>query len=399
MRQLDSATRQQAWRLSWAYFGYFAVLALIVPYLGVYLDALGFQSRQIGELIAIATACRIVGPPLWASVTDRTGRRLPAIRIGVVAALIFLLLLTQVDSYLQVALLLGSLSLFWSAILPQLEVVTLTSLGGHSNLYSRIRAGGSVGFIIIALLAAELLAWGGRDSLPLLGAILLLPLLLCVWLVREPAAPPRTQTRLMGLGKLLTRRPFVLFILSTVLIQLSFAPFYAFFALYLGQLGYPPLAVGALIALGVVAEIGLFMIASKLVVRFPVSHLLAFCLAVTAVRWALLAEFATVLAWLIFVQLLHAISFALHHSTAMRFIHRYFPPEQHGRGQAIYVGIGFGGGGALGAWLAGLTWQQGEGATLTFLGAAVAAALGAVLALAMGRREIADDQLSSAGGQ
>ncbi|MCL5255720.1 MAG: MFS transporter [Gammaproteobacteria bacterium] len=387
MTDLTTDFKRQCRRLSWSYFGYFAVLALMVPYLGVYLDALGFESRQIGELIAISTLCRIIGPPVWASVGDRLGRLLPLIRAGVVASLFLLLALTQLESYFSVALMLGLISFFWSAILPQLEVVTLSSLGAQQHLYSRIRMGGSIGFIVVALITAEILAWGGKQSFPLVAAVLLLPLLIAVSLLQEPASPSSSHEDIdeEKFWRRVRRRPFVMFMLSTLLLQISFAPFYAFFALYLNQLGYAPMAVGALIALGVAAEVLMFMVAGRTVVRYPVRYLLMFCLAVTALRWALLAQFAGSLLWLIGIQLIHAFSFALHHSAAMRFVHRYFPAAQHSRGQAIYVSICFGGGGALGAWLAGLTWQQGAGAETTFLFAALATLLGFFAAAAIPR--------------
>lgn len=378
---MSNTSLSQQRRLSWCYFGYFAVLALLVPYLGFYLDALGFNARQIGELIAISTLCRIIGPPLWAAVADRVGKLVPLIRFGVISSLVLLVLLAQVDGYVAVAILLGLVSLFWSAILPQLEVVTLASLGSEHHRYSRIRMAGSIGFIVVALITAELLAWAGTESYPLLGALLLLPLLLAVRGIAEPqrALADPNQPTPEGFWRRVRRRPFLFFILSTLLLQMSFAPFYAFFAIYLTQLGYAPLAVGGLIALGVAAEVAMFFIAGRLVVQFSVRRLLMFCLALTSLRWLALAHYADVVWWLIPIQLIHAFSFALHHSAAMRYIHQYFPADQHSRGQAFYLSVGFAGGGALGAWVAGFFWQQ--GALYAFSAAAVAAALGFVAAI------------------
>ncbi|RUO21257.1 MFS transporter [Aliidiomarina iranensis] len=379
----ELAFQRQCRRLSWSYFGYFAVLALLVPYLGFYLDALGFSSRQIGELIAISTICRVIGPPIWAAIADRVGKLVPLIRFGVLSSLVLLVILAQAHGYLAVALLLGLISLFWSAILPQLEVVTLASLGAENHRYSRIRMAGSFGFILVALVTAEILALAGTESFPLLGAVLLLPLLLAVHKLDEPkrAFQDPDAPSPEGFWQRIRRRPFVMFIASTMLLQMSFAPFYAFFALYLTQLGYAPIAVGALISLGVAAEVAMFFIAGRLVVQFTVRRLLLFCLALTSLRWLALANFADTFWWLIPIQLVHAFSFALHHSAAMRFVHRYFPSEQHSRGQAFYVSVGFAGGGALGAWIAGFLWQQGDGAEFTFTLAAIAAFIGFVVAI------------------
>lgn len=385
--RLQTATQEEKARLRWAYFGYFSILAMTVPYLAIFLDALGFNSRNIGELIAISTLCRIVGPPAWATYCDYKGKRLPAIRVGVFATFVLFLVLSQVTSFLAVALVMACISLFWSAILPQLEVVTLNTLGSEQHLYSGIRVAGSLGFIVVALVAAELIALGGKSSFPLLAAALMLPLIVAVLRLRE--APQRVSTIQEAVtSRLLSNiftRQFLSFIAASILLQLSFAPFYAFFALYLTQLGYASFTVGAVLALGVVAEVVMFLVASRWFGGFRLSRLLAFCMAVTALRWWLVAEFAATLWLLAASQLLHAFSFALQHSAAIRFLHRHFPKHQQSRGQAIYISLAFGGGAALGAWVSGMTWQDGAGASFTYSLAAGAALLGMVFAFGIAR--------------
>lgn len=393
-RQFSPAFRQQCRRLTGSYFAYFSVLALLVPYLGLYLDGLGFDSRQIGELIALSTCFRILGPPVWAALSDRLGRLLPAIQLGVLLSIGMLLVVSQLSTYWSVAVGLALISFFWSAILPQLEVLTLSSLENHHHLYGRIRLGGSLGFIAVALFAAEILAWGGVRLYPWLAILLLLPLAWLSFRIKEPLRVPRPvlETPIEAFWYRVRRRPFVFFIVSSVCLQISFAPFYAFFALYLIDLGYLPWMVGGLIALGVVAEVGMFLVAGRLLVRFDVALIIAVCLGITAVRWLMLGHLAGIFIGLIAVQLLHAFSFALHHAAAIRFIHQYFPVEQHSRGQALYLSIGMGLGGAIGALCAGWLWQQGSGAPQTFALAAVVTSLGMAFALLM-RRSIQSQPL------
>lgn len=383
---LEPVARRQSRFLMVSYFAYFAVLAVFVPYLAVYLDAVGFNSREIGELIAIITACRIFGPPLWAIMADKTGRCLPYIRLGAGAGLLLFVALTWSSGYWWVALTMGLLSLFWSAILPQLEVLSLSTLGERSELYSKIRVGGSLGFIAVSLVIGELLAATGAERFPLYGAVLIVLLLISVWPLYEPKRPLVTTQSSIDAGSIWQRirqRSFIAFLLSTTMLQASFAPFYAFFALYLNYLGYAPYAIGLLISLGVVVEVGMFLVAGKLVVRHGVRLVLVVCMSLTAIRWLLMAEAAEIIWWLMLAQVLHAFSFALNHAAAIRFIHQHFPPAEQSRGQSLYVGFGFGAGGALGAWLAGLVWQEHAGASIGFMGAAVAALIGALLCLLM----------------
>ena len=126
-------------RLSSSYFFYFAILGLISPYLSVFLDGKGFTSLELGEIFAILTATKIIAPSLWAILADKTGQQLLIIRLGAVLALLSFMLLFWLDNYWAISLCLALFSLFWTAILPQLEVLTLNSVRRSSKIYARIR--------------------------------------------------------------------------------------------------------------------------------------------------------------------------------------------------------------------------------------------------------------------
>ena len=69
-------------------------------------------------------------------------------------------------------------------------------------------------------------------------------------------------------------------------------------------------------------------------------------------------------------------------STAeFRFIHTHFTADCHSRGQALYVSISYGFGGAVGGYIAGQLWSQGEGARQAWLFAASIAVVGGVISL------------------
>jgi PPP family 3-phenylpropionic acid transporter len=59
-------------------------------------------------------------------------------------------------------------------------------------------------------------------------------------------------------------------------------------------------------------------------------------------------------------------------------VHHVFPGRLQGRGQALYSGVSYGVGGALGSLLSGYSWES-LGATWTFMASAGVAILGLVL--------------------
>ena len=70
------------WRLSGFYLFYFASLGALVPFWSLYLKSLDFSMTQIGQLIAILMATKIVAPNLWGWIADHTGHRMQIVRIA-----------------------------------------------------------------------------------------------------------------------------------------------------------------------------------------------------------------------------------------------------------------------------------------------------------------------------
>ena len=79
-------------------------------------------------------------------------------------------------------------------------------------------------------------------------------------------------------------------------------------------------------------------------------------------------------------QLLHAVTFGIHHSASMSLIQRWFPAQAQARGQAFYTMASYGLGGSIGGIAAGWLWEA-VSPEFSFIAAAGAAGLGAVVAV------------------
>jgi len=144
--------------------------------------------------------------------------------------------------------------------------------------------------------------------------------------------------------------------------------------------------IGGLWALGVIAEIGVFLAMQRLLPRFRAAWLLLVSLVLTALRWLLIAMCIGEPAILIAAQTLHAASFGLYHAVAIALIDRFFRGPHQGRGQALYSSLSFGAGQAAGSFAAGLAYGA-FGGTLAFMGGAGVASL-ALLVAATGLRKV-----------
>jgi PPP family 3-phenylpropionic acid transporter len=163
-----------------------------------------------------------------------------------------------------------------------------------------------------------------------------------------------------------------------LLLQFSHGPYYTFYSIYLEQLGYSRAATGVMWSLGVVAEVLLFVVVHRALLRWPIKSILMLSLLLSALRWYLIGFHAGNFAMLVSAQLLHAASFGSSHAVAIEYIRRFFRNGHQGQGQALYSGIGFGAGGALGALASGLLWER--GAECAFAVAAASCLLAVLLA-------------------
>jgi PPP family 3-phenylpropionic acid transporter len=367
--------------LSANYFWYFGILGLVVPFLSVFLDARGFTSLEIGEILAVITATKIVAPTLWAQLADKSGKQLTIVKIGALLSLLSFSLIIWTISYWPLMFSLAMFSLFWTAILPQLEVMTLNSIRKSAKIYARIRLWGSIGFIIVAMLGGELIERYSAEAFSYIGIVVLAGLFLSTLVSQQPRIKKLAQVDDASIKDKIFNGNFLLFFFAGLMLQMSFGPYYVFFALYLKNMAYSGFLIGIFIAIGVIAEIGIFIFAGLFFKSFSLKTLISTSILLTALRWVIVGHYADSHIALALSQLIHALSFGLYHSASITFIQQHFNANQQSRGQAIYIGGVYGIGGAVGAYMAGLLWQDGVGAMTTFDFAALAALIGGVLAL------------------
>lgn len=366
------------WRLSGFYFFYFATIGALIPYWGLYLKSIHFTPLQIGELMALLLLSRIVAPNIWSWVADRRGQRLAIVRLaGLLAAIAFCgVFLSTAFGWLALVML--AFAFFWDACLPQLEATTLNHLAGRSSEYARVRLWGSVGFIVIVIGLGRM--FDHIDIWWLLPSLVLL--LVCVWLFTLAIPESEMGAPADNVGERFYRvflRPEVAaFLFACFLMQASHGPYYTFYSIYLEQFAYSKGTIGALWALGVICEIGIFLIMHRVQPRLGLRRVLMMSFGVAAIRWVLIGNFPEHLPILIAAQTLHAVTFGAYHAAAIELVHRFFTGRHQCRGQAIYGSVSFGLGGALGSLYSGLTWAS-LGPAVTFEIAALCAAVAFVI--------------------
>ena len=366
------------WRLSGFYFFYFASLGVFVPYWGLYLQWQGFSAQEIGEITAIFLGARIIAPNLWAWLADFHGQRMRIVRVtSIIGTIAFSAILLD-NSYIWIAVVMLVFSIFWNATLPQFEANTLQHLGENSHHYSKIRLWGSIGFIFTVTALGIVFEKISIDLMPIALIITMTGIWIMSLSVPESSDHNLTHKQL-PLRDILKQPAILAFFTVCFLVILSHGPYYTFYSIYLEQNGYSRTLIGQLWALGVIAEVIVFIFMHRFIPRYGLRLILILSLLLSTLRWLLIGLFPNMITVLLFAQLLHAASFGTFHAAAIAWVHQHFVGKNQARGQALYSSIGFGAGGVLGSLTSGYLWDN-PGPTFTFILAGISTLLATYIA-------------------
>ena len=366
------------WRLSGFYFLFFLTIGAFMPYWSLYLKSIGMSAEAIGILSAIVVVTKIFSSLIWGWIVDHTGKRVQVIRWTSLFSLLSFSLVIFYQDFWSLFIILFIFSIFWSAALPLIEAVTLSHLGEESDNYTVVRIWGSISFIIAVLALGQFF---DQQPIHYLVPIILMTMLL-VWLhslsLKEMPVSHEDSNGTSFISILL--KPQVLALMAVCfLVQAGHGPYYTFFSIYLEEHHYSNSFIGIAWALGVLAEVFVYVFMHRVIGRFGLHKLMILVLVLATIRWLLIAFFVDNVFILLFSQCLHAATFGVYHAVAIQYIHREFKGKHQGRGQALYSSLSFGAGLALGSLVSGYLWDY-VGSMQTFIFAAILSAVGVIIA-------------------
>ncbi|MBC5784914.1 MFS transporter [Ramlibacter sp. USB13] len=361
---------------------YFAHIGFFNPYLPLWLKSLGLPITVISLLASVQSFTRVFAPYAWGALSDHTGERVKLLRFSAFVALCASAGLWISGGAWWIALVLLLLFTHTSSMMSLTEAAMAHLVAGDWGRYGRVRLWGSAGFMVTVFAAGAWFERYGMGSFPAWTAASLAGVLACTWWLpnvkeaahhehrqREPIAP-------------VLRQPVVRWFFASLFFHvMAHFAVYGFLSLYLDALGYSKATIGALWAVSVIVEIAWFYGQGRLIGRLPMEAWLVVCAVATVLRMGITAGLGGWLVALFLAQVLHALTFATHHTACIAMVSRHFPGRLRGRGQALFTVTGYGFGGVLGV-LSGGAIAARWGFAAIF---AAAAGLG-VLALLCARR-------------
>ena len=326
-----------ATRFSWLFATQFFALGAAMPFVPAAIAQGGLAPEWVGLVLAMGTAVRLAAGLASARLAAIVGARLVLVVGSIVAGLtlpglavvegVLLLLMVQLVHGVAVA-----------PIVPLSDAAAVTEMRRRPFDYGRVRAWGSVAFIVAAVLAGQAVAWGGPLAALCLAGLALLGTGFVARGVAPPVAIPGAvpaslwaPLRVVGFPRLL---------LSSALIQSSHAVYYGFSTLHWRAAGLPPSLIGALWAWGVLAEVLLFFFGRRLADRLGSRGLSVVAAGCGILRWFITAV-TTDVPTLFAAQTLHAATFGAMHLAAIRAM-ASLPASLGAHAQSLHSALGVG---------------------------------------------------------
>lgn len=368
--------RRELWPFAALSASYFAHTGFFSPYLPLWLKGAGVDLLAISLLTSIQSATRLFAPYAWGWISDHLGERVRLLRFCSMVALALSAGLWLDLGLWGLGLLLLLMFTHTSAMMPMSEAalahLVSRSGGFDARLYGRVRLCGSAGFLLTVVVAGAWFERSGMDSFPAWAAGTLLLVTASCWWMPDKREPRQTGHEALSIAPVLRRPDVAWFFVSVFLHVMAHVAFYVFFSLYIDSLGYGKSVVGLLWAASVLVEIAWFFTQARWLPRLSRSGWLLLASALMTLRLLVTAA-ASQWLWLLFLaQMLHAITFAAHHSVCVALLSEYFPARLRGRGQALYAVLGYGLSGVIGGLLGGLASSHWGVGSVFWLAAVVA---------------------------
>jgi len=337
------------------YFLYFGVMGVFLPFFNLYCYHLGFSGFQIGVLSGIRSVALVIFPLLWGLVADRFhARRKIYIGCNLASTLFWALLLLTAD-FSTMAVIIALYGMFYAPIISFLEAFTMDALGDDKQSYGRLRAYGSISFILTVLILGKVL--------DLAGVGIVVTLILAGSLVQAVAAfkIPDVQIKKRfsdRAGLRFFMRPRVLVFLTCAFLMLvSHGTYYGFYSIHLETLGLDKTFIGFSWALASTAEILVMVKSDRLFARFSLEKVLVFSFVVAALRWLILFTTASPVIILL-SQVLHAVTYGTFHMASILYIDRLTPDASKTMGQAVNNAVTYGLGLVVGFLFSGILYER-----------------------------------------
>ena len=345
----------------------YAAFGVMSPFVSDFLNQRGLAAPEIGTIMALATALRLVSGPLAGTLADQRHTWRGLLFFCALSASLAAMLYLPMNGFaaLLMVSLIQAAALAPLAPLADAMAVSASYKRGQAFEYGWVRGTGSAAFIAGAIAAGYAAAWMGIGVIVWCNALLLG--VAAVAALRLPNIAMSEGTRrgeagIDGICKLLAIPAFRRLLLVAALILGSHALHDTFAVINWRAAGIGSGTASLLWSESAASEVLVFFVLGPwLLNRLGPSQAAALAAAAGVLRWTVMG-FTTQIVPLAVVEPLHGFTFALLHLVGMHLIGTTVPLRLAATAQAVYGTVAVGAGTAVLTFAAGWLYEWMAGA-------------------------------------
>lgn len=364
-------------RFSLFYSLLFGSIGAVMPFVAVWMDSVGIGTAMIGIVVgapSLAMLLTTVALGRWAD--NLSDRRVAIIACNGVILTVQLVLFFTTDS--QIVLLVWLIAgIALHAMIPITDAAALGLTRRLNGDFARVRAFGSVGFVVALTLAGFAYDFWSIDVFVVVLLLSNVLRLICsVFLpvmprgknVKEYTEKDKRHSRSLFI-------PGVILVLAAgALINASHAMVYTYGILLWTEQGMSEALAGMAFGIGVVVEIGLMWWFKSLTHNVSARMCLFIAAGCGIIRWSVLASGSSIV-MIFFAQMLHGFTFGITFLACASFISRRVPEHAGAQGQSLLATLStaslsmatFASGQLFDAWGSGVYWLMGGLCVMSFM--------------------------------
>ncbi|MBP1989271.1 MFS transporter [Paenibacillus eucommiae] len=327
--------RNSTWLLKGFSFSNYMTMGIIVSFFPLYFDYKGYSKLQIGMLYSIGPLIGICSNLFWGILSDKYQTIKKIMIILLLGQFITAVLVFNTDLFTLLYVFLGMFFFFQQPINSLNDSQLMLKGKQTGTSYASYRVWGSIGFAFSAGFFGWLLKLNGTGITPILCLSTIL-LTFSLALLLKDVQRGQKKMEFGGFINIIRSGKFLWFLFLIVILSISHRFNDGFLALYMRQLGASDSLIGYSWMISALSEIPIFFLLSTFGQRFRELPLLAFASLAYAVRFCMMS-FVHNPVWIIYIQMMHSITFGIFLFTAMRYIQQTIPDEYRASGQAIFV--------------------------------------------------------------